>query len=220
MAEESRREGLPTWATVTISVSGIVATLMAAIAASLITGHQQGKQQDKNLAAQATLQDSNLVAQATAADRKELRAVVDEADTALLQAGTAAEDYMDARFSRRATPQAADVATRRLTRTQATEARLTIRLGRQHPITRAYDTARTSLQVIVSCGAGPVIYNNPDAIFTVEHHYNQARAYFDDSATSLLGVQVGAAKPHAAPSSREIEALAAAVQKINHGPCE
>jgi Na+(H+)/acetate symporter ActP len=73
VAEDSRREGLPTWATVTISVAGIVATLLAAIAASLITGHQQGKQQEKNVAAQATLQDKNLSAHTAAADRKELR---------------------------------------------------------------------------------------------------------------------------------------------------
>lgn len=68
-AEKNRRS--PATA---IAVAGIVATLIAAIASSWLTGHQQATQQDKTLAAQAR-----------ATDKVELRGVVDQAATRLVR---------------------------------------------------------------------------------------------------------------------------------------
>jgi hypothetical protein len=71
----SSSSGLPTWAALTIALAGIAATLIGSLLAAKITGNDQRNQQKAALAAQAA--DS---------DRKELRAVIDDAAVAVLRA--------------------------------------------------------------------------------------------------------------------------------------
>jgi hypothetical protein len=203
---------------VTISVAGIVATLLAAIAASLITGHQQGEQQDKNVAAQATLQDKNLSAQTAAADRKELRAVVDDAETQLGLAETALNGFRYRRQVGIATGHDLVVTANRLSASGGPEARLTIRLGSEHPITRAYVTASNALVALLACARGRAILVAPERFDPLDKLFERARGYFDDSATRLLGARLGTTKPHAAPSAPDIESVASELDAWAHQP--
>jgi hypothetical protein len=64
----ARRGGARGGSSSTIALAGIVATLVAAIASSWLTGHQQGVQQEKSIAAQDKLQRASLDAQKSATD--------------------------------------------------------------------------------------------------------------------------------------------------------
>jgi hypothetical protein len=161
-----------------------------------IAGCQQSSQQNKSLTSQAR-----------EADTHELRGVVDEAGGALLRTTTALNRDLDPAPSssppvalpkdvpvRAATPsqEKAIKATRRKAledgeryagTMERAQARLTIRLGRLHPVTRAYNSARRGLLAQIRCRRFGTWVTPPSWTTTIA----SATREFNDRAAALLG---------------------------------
>lgn len=181
MADDPSQGGLSPKASLTIALAGIAATLVAAFSSSWLTGHQQ-----------ASLQDKNLAAQANAFDKRELRGVVDEAASALLRAQAEVTKIEEQSGARRVTQYA--VARASVEATQLPEARLTVRLGALHPITRAYRLARRALSAQYDC---TVRTGSVPAIRRYLNAGRQATSQFDSATTELLGSAVSRGRgPH------------------------
>jgi hypothetical protein len=154
MADPPRKDGLSPKASLTIALAGIAATLVAALASSWLTGHQQSTQQDKNLTKQVR-----------ATDTAELRGVADRAESALLHAEAGVNDEEDAQQRADGAPggkrstyladlqKRAGVARRRIEAMPLAEARLTVRLGASDPITKAYHLSYIGLLHANQCAA-------------------------------------------------------------------
>jgi hypothetical protein len=207
MADRDTKAGLSPKASLTIALAGIAATLIAATASSWLTGHLQGVQQDKNLAAQAN-----------ASDKVELRGVVDRAESAILhvQEGLGEGDYA-AGF----VPNNHELAVARtgLSAMRLPEARLTVRLGASHPITKAYHLSALAFQAEYNCDflrrVAPRINNKVAKLVT------QALDGFNTRVTALLGSAVAPKSGVRIGNDADLQQLAAAIKSLttSHRAC-
>jgi hypothetical protein len=179
VGEPPPSSGLSPRASLTIALAGILATLVAAIAASWLTGHQQSDQQDKSQAAQLA-----------ASDRAELRAVIDQANLALLRSVNAARDYYDGATagSSREQRETHHAARRAVGRMLVALARLTVRLG-EHRVTANYRRARDALVAQVSCITNARVRKR-EKFGEVRQLVNQAANAFQGEAARLVGSAV------------------------------
>jgi hypothetical protein len=105
-------------------------------------------------------------------------------------------------------------ALRRLLAINRSQARLTIRLGRQHPITRAYASALLAVGGGFGCAddSGGILDGSAVGhLARLVNDGDQASRYFNDSSTALLEARVGSTLSHNAPSGEDIGRLHAGI---------
>ena len=214
--------GLPTRATVAIAIAGILATLIAAVASSAITGCQQ-----------SNLQDKNLKAQAAATDKVELRAVVDQATGAIERARQALLAIEGEFLTPR--QQQLDSLDASIDAMGRPVPPLITRLGTDHRLTEAYVLAEEALSQASECwstvldafvahvrrGAHTVPemsteelkharpYTNSERLHArfATDHAHQAIVYFTVTATNTAGTSLGTKQPPDLPAHRDLDAL-------------
>jgi hypothetical protein len=212
VAEPQDKQGLPAWATVALAVAGIFGGILGTVAGTKLSNDHA---------------DKVLTEQTKAADKTELRGVVDQASI-ILRTQTAFADLNRARGAGRRHAMrpneqpAIDALQIRVRALDVPQARLRNRLGNKALLTKAYTLVRLAFTDAAICqdflAPAPDFFNghplNPDP------YSGQAVGYFTDTAGALVGSalsQPSSAKP---PSDKDLEALTKTITNAySNGKC-